>query len=96
MLMAEEVTESLVILNAEQHMDLASLNLQRGRDHALPGKSSTESVFNGFVVFAEACQSRVTNNKQCLFQKFKTSSYVTLSKHLSTFLLFPISNLSSF
>ncbi|KAG7226315.1 hypothetical protein INR49_003067, partial [Caranx melampygus] len=37
MLMAEETTESLVLLNIEQHMDLASLNLQRGRDHALPG-----------------------------------------------------------
>ncbi|KAM9842993.1 thyroid peroxidase [Aulostomus maculatus] len=36
-LLAEEVTERLVVLNNEQHMDLASLNLQRGRDHALPG-----------------------------------------------------------
>ncbi|KAI3367910.1 hypothetical protein L3Q82_026737, partial [Scortum barcoo] len=37
MLMAEEVTERLVVLNVPKHMDLASLNLQRGRDHALPG-----------------------------------------------------------
>ncbi|XP_044231397.1 thyroid peroxidase [Thunnus albacares] len=37
MLLTEEVTESLVVLKIPQHMDLASLNLQRGRDHALPG-----------------------------------------------------------
>uniref|UniRef100_A0A3B4WRT4 Thyroid peroxidase n=1 Tax=Seriola lalandi dorsalis TaxID=1841481 RepID=A0A3B4WRT4_SERLL len=37
MLMSEETTERLVVLNIQQHMDLASLNLQRGRDHALPG-----------------------------------------------------------
>ncbi|KAM6968604.1 thyroid peroxidase [Tautogolabrus adspersus] len=36
-LLTEELTERLVVLNIPQHMDLASLNLQRGRDHALPG-----------------------------------------------------------
>ncbi|XP_032355949.1 thyroid peroxidase [Etheostoma spectabile] len=37
MLMTEELTDRLLLLNVSQHMDLASLNLQRGRDHALPG-----------------------------------------------------------
>uniref|UniRef100_A0A8C2ZC74 Thyroid peroxidase n=1 Tax=Cyclopterus lumpus TaxID=8103 RepID=A0A8C2ZC74_CYCLU len=43
MLLTEELTDRLVVLNVPQSMDLASLNLQRGRDHALPGYNDWRS-----------------------------------------------------
>lgn len=38
----DELTERLVVLNVPRHLDLASLNLQRGRDHALPGRRTAD------------------------------------------------------
>lgn len=57
MVMTEELTERLVVLNVPQHMDLAALNLQRGRDHALPGKCWAESQCHPANPVKSECRS---------------------------------------
>lgn len=37
-LMSDELTERLFVLSSSGTFDLASLNMQRGRDHGLPGQ----------------------------------------------------------
>lgn len=74
--MSKELTDRLMVLNVPQHMDLAALNLQRGRDHALPGQCRRRERTNIRLNLASRIQSSfrsslvVTNNQLC-FQTWR-------------------------
>ncbi|KAL7873060.1 hypothetical protein AOLI_G00121310 [Acnodon oligacanthus] len=67
-LMTEELTEKLVVLNIPEALDLAALNLQRGRDHGLPGYSDWR-VFCGYDRVESKADLRALVRDRALVEK---------------------------
>ncbi|KAM3594410.1 uncharacterized protein V6R79_007422 [Siganus canaliculatus] len=78
-MMVPELTERLVVLSIPQHMDLASLNLQRGRDHGLPGYNDWISFCGLKRVKTLEDFKEVARNDlfaEMIFQMYKTPDHI--------------------
>ncbi|XP_064364587.1 thyroid peroxidase [Dromaius novaehollandiae] len=63
-LLNEELTEKLFVLSDNGSLDLASLNLQRGRDHGLPGYNDWREFCGLPKLETETDLNTVINNQQ--------------------------------
>ncbi|XP_053316420.1 thyroid peroxidase [Spea bombifrons] len=64
----EELTEKLIVLSINGSMDLSSLNLQRGRDHGLPGYNDWRK-FCGLPVLKTVSDMRMAISDENLIRK---------------------------